>query len=311
MKKYTMIGYLGLFCWSMAPVLNASVKSIPIFQILFIALGISFIASSIILTKNNKWTTLKQPGFMWLVGILGIYGNDVCYIAASKYAPVFQVGLINYLWPLFVVIFSSILPKETIKIKYIFAAIIGFCGIYMLLIIGNDDGHGFKVEYLYGYVFAFLGAIIWSIFVLLSRLYKNSPPEIIGMYCGIGAFFSVLIHLKYEIFVMPNFTEGATLLFMGLLTQGIAYMMWDTGIKKGNFRLLTILSYGNPIIAVMLLFLFGYVFLSSTLLISCILITFSGLIAGVNWRLIFIRIGDLILKNYSKKVNVLLSSSNT
>ena len=70
---------------------------------------------------------------------------------------------------------------------------------------------------------------------------------------------------------------------MGITTHCIAYLCWDYGIKKGNFKLLNILSYSNPIISTLLLIVFGLAHLSAILFVSVLLLFLAGLIGGIRF----------------------------
>lgn len=276
-QKYTVVGYGALLFWSMSATLTAMVSKIPTFQIISIALAISFLLACIMLTIGKRWHTIKQPYMVWIVGIIGINCNDMLYIAASKHAPVVQVGLICYLWPIFVVLFSSFMPREKITLGQGIAVIVGFIAVYILTVFDNELGY-LSMAYLPGYILAVSGSIIWSIFILNSRQYPKSPPEIIGIFCGVGMCVSLCLHLSLETFVVPDTSEWVAMILMGLFTQGSAYLLWDLGIKRGNFKLLTILSYGNPILSVAWLILSGHAKVTPALLVACLLVVISGLI---------------------------------
>lgn len=280
----TLIGYCGLFFWTIAAALVASVENIPIFQVLSTALGVSFSVTALYLTFTKRWFLLKQPLLLWIVGILGIFGNDVLYIAAFKFAPPVQADLIAYLWPIFVIVFSGLLPREKFSIKHVLAGILGFAGVCFLITEGEALS-SFQLQYLPGYCFALGSAIVWSIYTLIARHYGKTRSEMIGLYCGFGMLFSIVAHFQFETTVTPTSTQWFVMLIMGLTTQGLAYFFWDFGIKRGNFKLLNVLSYGNPVLSVLLLIVFGFAQPSFSLFIACILVTAGGLIASISWSI--------------------------
>lgn len=274
-----ILGYIALLFWAAAGVLATVVKPIPTFEVISIAFGISFTIVATKLTLFHQWHIIKQPWLLWIIGIAGVFGNDILYIAAFKYAPSAQVDLLNYLWPVLVVIFASMLPGEKFTVKHTIAAVFGFAGAY-LLITGEQGFASFNINYLPGYLLALFDAIVWSVYCLVARHYKNIPTEMIGMYCGIGFVLSLLIHFNFEPNVTPNMHQLLVMIVMGLTTQGFAYFFWDFGIKNGNFKMLSIVSYGNPIIAIMLLIGFGMATSTPLLWDACILVSIGGLIGS-------------------------------
>lgn len=287
-KQYpTLIGYSALIFWALAAPFVVKIKSLPIFEILTIIFTVSFVLSAVKLTLCRQWSTLKQPWFLWIIGILGIYGNDLLYILAFQHAPAAHADLINYLWPILVIVLTGSLPNESLSIRHLLAACVGFSGIYILI---TQNEQGFDLQYLSGYLLAFLDALIWSLYTLVARHFGKTPAEIIGIYCGVGAICSLLLHLHLETCVSPHLEQWAILITMGATTQCLAYFFWDFGIKRGDFKMLTILSYGNPILSIFLLILFGMAKISIALCLACLLVTLGGMIGMIPWRSVCQRI---------------------
>lgn len=281
LKHYpTLLGYSALLFWALAAPLTVCIKGLPIFETLTVVFSISFILSATKLTIYQQWQRLKQPWFLWVIGFVGIYGNDLLYISAFKYAPAAHAELINYLWPILVILFTICLPNEKLYPRHVIAALFGFSGIYVLI----KQGSSFDSQYYVGYLLAFLDACVWAIYTLVSRHFGKSPVEMIGIYSGVAAICSLLIHIGHESFVLPSHLQWLVLATMGLTTQCLAYFFWDFGIKKGNFKLLSILSYGNPLISITTLILLGMATFSKELIIACLLVSTGSLIGVVPWQ---------------------------
>ncbi len=274
-----MAGIFALTLWSMGALFLTQLGNIPTFQVLSVSLTVSFISAVLIAIYNNNWSKItSQPWQLWLIGVLGIYGNDLTFIAAFKYAPCEHVDLINYLWPILLVMFAVLFAKEKIKANYIVGSILGFLGIYVLLTGGN--AFAFQKQYILGYVLALLDAVIWASFCILSRKFDQAPAEMVGMYCGVGAAISWFLHTGMESTVVATNFQWFIMLLMGVTTQGLAYALWDLGLKRGNFALLSTLSYGTPLVSIALLVLFGKAEPKLSLLFASILVVVGTAIAS-------------------------------
>ncbi|MDC0864893.1 EamA family transporter, partial [Rickettsiaceae bacterium] len=130
----------------------------------------------------------------------------------------------------------------------------------------------------------FASALVWSIYIIISRRYAKTTPELFAIYCGCGAIISVSMHLAFESTVIPNLKEGIMLIVMGITTHSIAYYAWDYAIKKGHFNILRILPYGNPTISVLALIIFGFAELTIELLISTLMIFAAGIIGSYRFN---------------------------
>lgn len=278
-----MIGYSGLLMWSCYALLVSAMKGVPTFEMLTIIFLCGFLAISARLTIRGEWHKIKQPLIVWIVGVVGILGNDFTTIAAFKAAPPVQVELINYLWPMMVVLFACLLPGERFTFKHFLSAFIGLYGAYILMT-HNHGMAGFHWNYMTGYILAFSGGVIWALYCLISRYHNNTPLDMLGMYFGIGAIVSFACHWQYEPSVMPSAGQFIILAIMALTTSGLAYFCWDFGCKRGNVKLLSILTYGNPILSALLLIAFTTAHYSNYLAIAALLVVLASIISTVYWQ---------------------------
>ncbi len=281
-KRATYLGLGALFMWTVEPLLISEVNSLPIFEVLTIIFFSSFSLTAFRLTKQKRWmTVLKQPAFIWLAGLAGICLSDFAYIYGAQYAPIAHVDLIDYLWPCLVVAFTSMLPNERFTVQHIIGAVLGLAGVYVL--VHNEIAqNGFNFNYCIGYLLALFGAFLWSGYSAFSRYHKKLPTEMIGMYCGLGAVLCLMLHLQFETFVMPTWTEGSLAVVTGISGAGIAYQLWDYGVKFGNVYLLTSVTYVARILAMVLLVAFGKEPLTISLVIACLLASLGVFISSLD-----------------------------
>jgi drug/metabolite transporter (DMT)-like permease len=285
-SKGTFIGILGLLMWAGTATFVAGLKSLPIFQTLSIAFIISFFVSlGYSFYKKTHKDIFKHHWFIWVVGIFGICGNEMLYIFSFQKAPVEQADLLNYLWPLLTILCTSFLPKEKFSMRYIFAGSIAFYGVYLLLTEGQGLS-GFQMENMIGYISAFGAAAIWAAYTLISRAYGRSTGELVPVYCFFGFLFSFLSHCHFETYVYPTPMQWGLITVMGITTHCLAYICWDFGVKHGNFRFLSILSYANPIASISLLVIMGHAESSNYLFAATALVALGGIVGGIPERLL-------------------------
>ncbi len=278
--KATIIGQVALAIWALSVVGAVALKVLPVFEVLFGIFTSGFLASAIINTVNGNWqSVLERPRYLILIGVFGIVGNDLFYIMAFRYAPAVQVDLIVCLWPMLVFIFAYFLLSEDIRINHIIACIIAFSGICFLLTV-DADTMVFKKDYLFGYLLSLLSAILWAIYMVVSKKYSKPTPELFAVYCFAGMIFSAIMHLLFEETVIPTTSQLYILIIMGVTTHSLAYYGWDYAIKRGHFKLLHILPYGNPILSVLALVVFGFAELTKEVLIATLMVFIAGIIGG-------------------------------
>ena len=289
-KVATLIGILSVIMWALAVCYIIYLKNIPTFEMLAIIYFFGFIACAVINTKFGLWKNIiKHPKYIFIIGIIAIFGQDFLYIIAFKYAPEIHVELVIHLWPMMVLLSSSIFLKESFKIKHLIACTIAFYGVYILLTYGKGF-NGLESRYILGYVFTFIAAALWTMYVITSKYYGKITPEMFSVYCGFGLIISCILHVNYEHTVIPSLSEYLVLCIMGITTHSLAYFGWDYAINKGNYKLLSILSHGNVIISVCALTILGFSKLTIYVLIATMLVSIAGLITCINWRQLLAKI---------------------
>lgn len=220
------------------------------------------------------------------MGVLGICGQQILYIFSFKYAPPVEADLIIYTWPILVVLFSQFIKKRKNFRRTLLAACLGFGGVFLLFFAEPSESSAFASVTLLGYALAFLCALVWSLYTIISKTFK-CPSEIVGFYGLFGSVICAGLHVTLEETVMPNPLQWLVLCLMGIGITGLAYYLWDKGIKKGNFQLLSILSYTNPILSISWLALFGLGQVHLIILLSACMIIAGAFWGGVTpkqWR---------------------------
>lgn len=280
-NRPNLFGYIALLLWSTVAFATTQIIHLPTFEVLSVVFLSSFLLHSARLTVQKKWHLVRQPFSQWVFGILGVGLQQISYIFAFKFAPAAEVDLIIYLWPLFVTLLAGFSAKGTLRLRYSLGAFIGFFGISLL-----NQGHDFlnlSSQVLMGFAFAFLCALSWSFYSVMSKRTPHVPSEVIGLYLGFSLLVTIPLHLLTETFVWPSGKEGSILIYMGIFSSGLAYFLWDHGMKKGNIFLLSVLSYMNPIVSVSFLILAGVTEPTKTLAQAAIFVAVGGLIGGLPW----------------------------
>jgi drug/metabolite transporter (DMT)-like permease len=221
---------------------------------------------------------LHWPARVWLLGIGGLFGYHALYFAALQLAPPAEANLVNYLWPLLIVLLSTPLAGERLGWPHLVGAALGFAGVALLAV---SRGVGFASGYALGYALALGCAFTWSLYSVLSRRFGETPTDAIAAFCAAAAVLSLVCHLLFEHTVWPA-TPAAWLavLALGLGPTGGAFYLWDHAVKRGDIRALGALSYAAPILSTALLIACGLATPTSALLLAALLVTAGAVLAS-------------------------------
>ena len=275
----TLVGFGAVALWSLLALLTAATGTVPPFQLAAMTFAIGGTAGVLSwLGRPGASRALRQPAIVWALGIGGLFGYHALYFTALRLAPPAEAGLINYLWPLLIVLFSALLPGERVKAAHVVGALLGFAGVAVLMA-GRADLH-MRAGHGLGYLCAFAGAFVWSGYSVLSRRFGTVPTDAVAGFCLATSALSLACHLAFETTVWPaTGGEWLALAALGIGPVGLAFYLWDIGVKRGDIRLLGVASYAAPVLSTLALVLAGYAAPTLALALACALIVSGALVA--------------------------------
>jgi len=277
--KATAIGFSAVALWSLLAVFTVASAPVPPFLLTALTFAIGGGVGLIWLAARGGLGALRDvPIGAYAFGTAGLFGYHFLYFSALRMAPAAEAGLICYLWPLFIVLGSGLLPGESLKTGHVAGALLAFAGAALILLSRGNTGADLPVA---GLVLAFLCALAWAGYSVLSRRLGAVPTGTVTVYCLATAALSVPAHLLFEETVWPA-TQGGWLavLALGLGPVGAAFFTWDVGMKKGDIQLLGVASYAAPLLSTLALIAAGRAEATPLLLVAALMITGGAAIAA-------------------------------
>src|ERR1700759_4652672 len=276
----TLIGLTAILMWSLLAVMTVATGKIPAFQLAAMTFAIGAVTCALTwIGRADAFKALRQPLVAWIVGVGGLFGYHALYFLALRFAPPAEAGLLNYLWPLLIVLFSSLLPGERLAPHHIIGALLGLAGT-VLLFAGNRD-HAFAPGQIPGLIAAFVAAFVWASYSVLSRRFKAVPTDAVAGFCMATALLAALVHSLVEATVWPQtVTQWLAIVGLGVGPVGAAFYAWDIGMKRGDIRVLGAASYATPLLSTAFLILAGFAKASANCALAAGCIAGGGLIAA-------------------------------
>ena len=255
--RATLAGFAAVLLWSSLAVMTTATGAIPPFQLLAMGFGVAGLAGVALLLRPGGpgLSALRQP---WAAGALGIgalFGYHVLYFTALKRAPAVEANLINYLWPLLIVVFAALWGGARVGAGQWLGTALGLGAAVVLV----TRGQSLQIDpaHVPGYAAALGAAVIWALYSVLNRRFEAVPSTAMAGAClGVGVLGG-LAHVAFETTVAPTPAQWAVILALGLGPTGIAFWLWDIGTKRGDIAVLGTLSYAAPLLSTGLLLAFG------------------------------------------------------
>jgi len=277
----TLIGFVAIVLWSALALLTALSGDAPPFELAALTFAVGGLCGLIAAASRGRLSRLWQPWRVWLVGVGGLFGYHALYFAALRRAPPADASLIAYLWPLMIVLFSAALPGERLRARHVVGAALGFAGAATLFLSKGADFAAASGPARVGYALALCCAFVWSGYSVASRSLKQAPTEAVAGFCLVTAALAAACHAAFESTVVPsNAGQWLAILGLGLGPVGLAFYVWDYGVKHGDIRLLGVAAYAAPVLSTLILVAAGVAQATPALAVACALIVGGAVVAS-------------------------------
>jgi drug/metabolite transporter (DMT)-like permease len=279
-RAATLVGFTAVLMWSLLALLTVASGRVPPFQLAAMSFAIGgSIGAATWIVRRGAVGALRQKPEVWALGVGGLFGYHALYFMALRLAPPAEAGLINYLWPLLIVLLSGLLLREPLRLHHIAGALFGFTSTVVL--IAGRGGLTLAQDYAPGLTAAFVAAFVWATYSVLSRRYAAVPTDAVAGFCLATAALAGICHAAFEQTVWPaSLAQWLAVAGLGIGPVGAAFYAWDFGVKHGDIRVLGAVSYAAPVLSTALLVLAGFAAPSASLAAAAVLLAAGGLLAA-------------------------------
>lgn len=232
--------------WSTLASLGVALAHVPPFLLTGVALLVGA------LPAVPRWRDWRVEGRTLALGVYGLFGYHLLLFVALRHAPPLEANLVNYLWPLLIVLLAPLLlPRMTLRPVHWLSALLGFAGAALAIAGGRELSGGWS----WGYVAAAASAFVWASYSLLTRRVAAFPTAAIGGFAALSGLLSLGCHWALEPRVALSAQDVGLIVTMGLGPLGAAFYLWDAALKRGDARKIGVLSYLTPLASTVLLVL--------------------------------------------------------
>lgn len=273
-----LLALIAILIWSTLALAGNGLQSVPRLLLLAIVLLTSGTTS---LARRRAWAI---PLKTLAVGVGGIFGYHFLYFTAFAHAPAVETNLMNYLWPLLIVVLSPLILVNTrLRTNHVIGALFGLAGASLIATGGKLN---LQMMYLPGYLAALGAALIWALYSLLTKRLPSFPTASIGAFCLISGLLSLGLYFigggsGAEIAALPAW-QWIFLILVGIGPMGAAFFFWDAALKRGDPRVIGSLAYLTPLLSTVNLVIFAGQRLTLVSFLAMCFIIAGAVIGSVN-----------------------------
>lgn len=218
----------------------------------FLSTGCGLLIGSLIALPWSRfqWRQAIVPASTLLLGIYGLFGFHFLLFLALRTAPAVEANLVNYLWPLLIVVLAPLFHKGVhLHRRQMLAALAGFSGAVLVI----TGGRVIDLHMNPGYIAALASAFIWATYSLMSQRVPAFHTSAIGAFGMASGLLSLACHFALEAPTALSTNDALLLIWMGLGPLGMAFYAWDAALKNGPAQQIGLLSFLTPLGSTVLL----------------------------------------------------------
>jgi drug/metabolite transporter (DMT)-like permease len=246
--KATLLALGAIALWSTLAALSVSLTQVPPFLLTGLALLVGSVVSLPLARFDFRQWRVRP--FTLALGVYGLFGFHFLLFIALRHAPPVQANLVNYLWPLGIVLMAPLfLPGTRLSAAHVLAAFMGFAGAALAI----TGGQALSGPFAWGYLPALGSAFVWASYSLMTQRVAPFPTAAIGVFALVSGLASLACHALLEETVSLGVRDFALIGVMGLGPLGAAFYLWDAALKRGDARQIGLLSFLTPLLSTVLL----------------------------------------------------------
>lgn len=237
----------------------------------FLLTGLGLLVGSLIALPLAKFrlANLSVKPKTILLGVYGLFGYHFFLFLAFQTAPAVEANLVNYLWPLGIVLLAPLFFRnQPLTVRKALAGVIGFIGAALAIVSAGVTSAKFEI----GFLFAFFSAVIWATYSLGTKKVSHFPTAAIGVFSLVSGVLALIAHLVFEAPISLSLEQLALITLLGIGPLGGAFYLWDMALKTGNPQRVGLISFLTPLLSTTMLLLVTGASLTWMLGLSAVLI---------------------------------------
>lgn len=254
---YVYAAFTIIFWSTAATAFKLSLAHIDFLLLVFYASSVSLLmlGSLCIATGQIKqlraWRLkdYKQSAFL---GALNPFLYYLLLFKAYELLPAQEAQVINFFWPIVLVILGAIFLQQKINFFSAIAIFISFIGVVIVATHGEILSLNFSNTL--GVTLAFISTIIWATYWVVNQAQKSAP--LLRLFVNFAAGFIWLALLLYftDRWAWPNSQAWIGAIYIGLFEMSLAFFCWFKALRLAkNVSIMSNLVFLTPFFSLLVI----------------------------------------------------------
>lgn len=286
-----LAGAGAIACWAtLAAAIGQSLRGSPPEAVLFwglLAAGLALLAwEGLRGGRGGLRDALAWPGWtVALYGVYGIWGYHTLLVLALAHAPQLEANVLNYTWPLWIVLLGGLLPGHRFTGRLLAGGLLGFAGV--ALVIGGgawlegrartdfaltgawadftltDIWQGFALTEIWpgfalteiwqGFALALAASLVWSTFTVFLRRIVPGQRRLMALFCLLSAIAALGFAVARGVPLALPLASAPLVAYLGLVPLGASFVLWEFAAQRAQMQVLGLMSFFTPPLSTALL----------------------------------------------------------
>ncbi len=236
-KKQIVYAVLTVFLWAtMAPAVKLMQDSVPTTEVLFLAgvFSVVFLLGRLIANgKVKEYRTFGAQNYKVVLGLgfLGFFVYEFLYYFGIAQLTASTACILNYLWPVMLVLFSCLILKEPFTTRKVLAMVASFLGVVVLSAGGNDQ---YGAHPVLGIVGCIVAAVSYGLFSVLNKREDLDQDLCMPIYWGVTMVSGLIAGFVEGGWTMPDLKTWLILAWLGVMANAVGYLIWAIALNDSK-----------------------------------------------------------------------------
>lgn len=247
-----IFGSIGVF------VKNINLSSSEIAFIRGVIGSAFLICLSFLIHQKLSFKAIKENALLLILSGAGIGLNWIFLFESYKYTTISNATLSYYFAPIFVMILAPFVLKEKLTPLKVGCILTAMIGLFLIVNTGGSNSstlYNHKVGILYG----LLAAALYASVILMNKFIRNLSgyeTTLVQLLVAALVLLPYILMKEHMSFTGLNSRSILFLILLGVIHTGIAYFLYFTAVKELKGQTIAVLSYIDPISAVIIAAIF-------------------------------------------------------
>jgi drug/metabolite transporter (DMT)-like permease len=270
-RKAYLFATGSVLCWStIGAAFKISLRHTGFISILLISSLTAVLVLLMILmirrkTGSLKHLTLRDLALSAVMGLLNPFLYYLVLLRAYDLLLAQEAGTLNYIWPVVLVLLSTVFLRQKISIWSVFAILISFTGI--IIISTRGDIAGFSFTNPTGVLLAVGSAIFWALYWILNLKDKREETSKLFLNFVFGFLYILILYFVIGDYRPVHWKGIMGGIYLGIFEMGLTFVLWLNALRySATTAKVSNLIYLSPFISLVIIhFVVGEVIYLSTL----------------------------------------------